>query len=387
MSFFPPNLIVKVGIPGIQGASFDADPIRAVCVDARDRSEAAAVSTGADAASASAALAATETARDAALAARDAALAASSSISIGTPGGVCPLGADSLVPGTYLPPLPPLPAVIPFATNEEATAGIVTDKAVAPSSLKAALDARPSGGGALVLTLAHTTEAQSTTSATYETLYEGAIIARGAWHGDRLTVLVQRSGAGQVRATLSDGAHTVQAEGAAFAASGMDTLSLDGATLDDNSVWTLTLAALASTGTVALSRIKVTADPMDSLSPPLVASGVGGSTNGTTWAELAAATILPTALQPDGRSGLILSGAVTLTGATGAEVRVTVYGTVGSSTTTTSAVATVTASGVVRVDAPYPAVAAPVMTVRVEGRITAGTGTLALPTWQINLEQ
>ena len=132
MSFFPPNLIVKVGIPGIQGASFDADPLRAVCVDARDRSEAAAVSTGADAASASAALAATETARDAALAARDAALAASSSISIGTPGGVCPLGADSLVPGTYLP----------FATNEEATAGVVTDKIVAPSALKAALDAR-----------------------------------------------------------------------------------------------------------------------------------------------------------------------------------------------------------------------------------------------------
>lgn len=184
MSFFPPNLIVKVGIPGIQGASFDADPIRAVCVDARDRSEAAAVSTGADAASAGAALAATETARDTALAARDAALAASSSISIGTPGGVCPLGADSLVPGTYLP------AVIPFATNEEATAGVVTDKIVAPSSLKAALDARPSGGGALTLTLMHTTEAQSTTSATYEDLYVGKIIARRAWHADRLLSLI-----------------------------------------------------------------------------------------------------------------------------------------------------------------------------------------------------
>ena len=384
MSFFPPNLIVKVGIPGIQGASFDADPIRAVCVDARDRSEAAAVSTGADAASASAALAATETARDAALSARDAALAASSSISIGTPGGVCPLGADSLVPGTYLPPLP---AVIPFATNEEATAGVVTDKVVAPSALRAALDARPSGGGALTLTLMHTTEVQSTTSATYEDLYTGKIIARRAWHADRLTVLVQRSGAGQVRATLSDGTHQVAAEGAAFAVSGVDTLTLDGATLDDNAVWTLTLAALASTGTVALSRIKCTADPVDSLSPPLVASGAGGSTNGTTWAELAAATILPTALQPDGKAGLILSGAVTLAGATGAEIRVTVSGTVGGTTTSTSATATVTASGVVRLDCAYPAVAAPVMTVRVEGRITAGTGTLSLSTWQINLEQ
>ena len=377
MSFFPPNLIVKVGIPGIQGASFDADPIRAVCVDARDRSEAAAVSTGADAASASAALAATETARDAALSARDAALAASSSISIGTPGGVCPLGADSLVPGTYLP----------FATNEEATAGVVTDKIVAPSALRAALDARPSGGGALTLTLMHTTEVQSTTSATYEDLYTGKIIARRAWHADRLTVLVQRSGAGQVRATLSDGTHQVAAEGAAFAVSGVDTLTLDGATLDDNAVWTLTLAALASTGTVALSRIKCTADPVDSLSPPLVASGAGGNTNGTTWVELAAATILPTALQPDGRAGVILSGAVTLAGATGAEIRVTVSGTVGGTTTTTGATGAVTASGVIRLDCAYPAVAAPVMAVRVEGRITAGAGTLSLSAWQINLEQ
>lgn len=384
MSFFPPNLIVKVGIPGIQGASFDADPIRAVCVDARDRSEAAAVSTGADAASAGAALAATETARDTALAARDAALAASSSISIGTPGGVCPLGADSLVPGTYLPPLP---AVIPFATNEEATAGVVTDKIVAPSALKAALDARPSGGGTLVLTLAHTTEAQSTTSATYEDLYVGRVIARRAWHADRLSVLVQRSGAGQVRATLSDGTHQVQVEGAAFAAAGVDALALNGSTLDDNAVWTLTLAALASTGTVALSRIKCTADPADALSPPLVASGAGGNTNGTTWVELAAATILPTALQPDGRSGVILSGAVTLTGATGAEIRVTVTGATGGTVTSTSATATVAASGVVRLDCVYPAVAAPVMAVRIEGRITAGSGSLSLPTWQLNMEQ
>ena len=377
MSFFPPNLIVKVGIPGIQGASFDADPIRAVCMDARDRSEAAAVSAGADAASAGAALAAAETARDAALSARDAALAASSSISIGTPGGVCPLGADSLVPGTYLP----------LATNEEATAGVVTDKIVAPSALRAALDARPSGGGALTLTLMHTTEVQSTTSATYEDLYVGRVIARRAWHSDRLVLLVQRSGAGQVRATLSDGTHQVQVEVAAFAAVGVDTLALDGGTLDDNAVWTLTLAAKASTGTVTLSRIKATADPVDAMSPPLVASGTGGNTNGTAWAELTAATILPTALQPDGRSGVILSGAVTLTGATGAEIRVTVSGTVGGTTTTTSATGTVTASGVVRLDCAYPAVAAPVMTVRVEGRITAGTGTLALPTWQINLEQ
>ena len=152
-------------------------------------------------------------------------------------------------------------------------------------------------------------------------------------------------------------------------------------------MWTLTVDAKASSGTVALSRIKVTADPADALSPPLVASGTGSSTNGTTWAELAAATILPTALQPDGRSGVILSGAVTLTGATGAEVRVTVSGTVGGTTTTTSATATVTASGVVRLDCAYPAVAAPVMTARVEGRITAGTGTLALPVWQLNMEQ
>ena len=243
------------------------------------------------------------------------------------------------------------------------------------------------GGGSVSLTLAHTTETMATTSSTYEDLYVGKIIARRAWHSDRLTVLVQRSGAGQVRATLSDGIHQVAVEGVVFTAAGVDTLTLDGGTLDDNAVWTLTLAAKASTGTVTLSRIKTTADPVDSLSPPLVASGAGGSTNGTTWAELAAATILPTALQPDGRSGLILSGAVTLTGATGAEVRVTASGTVGGATTTTSATGAVTASGVIRLDCAYPAVAAPVMAVRVGGRITAGTGTLSLPTWQINLEQ
>ena len=243
------------------------------------------------------------------------------------------------------------------------------------------------GGGSVSLTLAHTTEAQSTTSATYEDLYTGRVIARRAWHSDRLAVLVQRSGAGRVRAALSDGTHQVAVEGVVFTAAGTDTLTLDAATLDDNAVWTLTLAALASTGTVTLSRVKLTADPVDALSPPLVASGAGGNTNGTTWTELASATILPTALQPDGRSGLILSGAVTLTGASGAEIRVTVAGTVGSTTTTSNAVATVAASGVIRLDVPYPAVAAPTMAVKIEGRITAGTGTLALPTWQINLEQ
>ena len=45
------------------------------------------------------------------------------------------------------------------------------------------------------------------------------------------------------------------------------------------------------------------------------------------------------------------------------------------------------ASGVIRLDCAYPAVAAPTMTVKVESRITAGTGTLALPVWQLNMEQ
>ena len=49
--------------------------------------------------------------------------------------------------------------------------------------------------------------------------------------------------------------------------------------------------------------------------------------------------------------------------------------------------ATVPTGEVVVLAVPYPAVAAPVMTVRIEGRITAGTGTIALPTWQVNMEQ
>jgi hypothetical protein len=243
------------------------------------------------------------------------------------------------------------------------------------------------GGGALVLTLAHSSEDKSTTSATYEDLYSGSIIARSAWHSATFLALVQRSGAGQVRVTVTDGTHTAQVEGAAFTAEGQDALVLDCSTLNDNAVWTITVAALTSGGSATISRIKITADPVDAFSPPFVASGTGGSTNTTTWAELASASVLPTALQPDGLSGVILSGAATLTGATGAEVRVTVSGTVGATTTSETATATITASGVFRLDCRYPAIAAATMAVRIDGRVTAGTGTLALPTWQLNIEQ
>jgi hypothetical protein len=133
--------------------------------------------------------------------------------------------------------------------------------------------------------------------------------------------------------------------------------------------------------------VKITADPVDAMSPPLAASGAGSSSNATTWTELASATILPTALQPDGASGVILSGAATLTGATGAEIRVTISGTVGATTTSETATATITASGVFRLDCRYPAIAAATMAVRIDGRVTAGSGTIALGAWQLNIEQ
>ena len=270
------------------------------------------------------------------------------------------------------------------ATLAEVQAGTQTNTFVSPKTL---VDAGVGGSSGTMYTVFHSTEDRSTTSATFDPLYSGSFVANSAWHGSTLTCYIVRAGAGQLRVTVSDGTTTVTVDGTVFTAAGTDKVSVSCATLATNVVWTFTVFALASSGTVTLSRIKVVASPQDALMPHVCALGAGGSTNMTTWAQLASCTILPTALQPDGKAGLILSGGVTLTGATGAEVRVTVSGTVGEVTTTTSATATVSASGVSRLSCPYPAVAAVVMSVRIDGRITAGSGTLALPVWQLNMEQ
>ena len=126
-------------------------------------------------------------------------------------------------------------------------------------------------GGSVMLTLFHTTEPQSTTEESYTALYTGKLIPRLDWHGDTLSVLVRHSGTGQIRATVTDGTDTVTDEGTAFTTEGTDELSLDISTLDDSVLWTFTVEGKGTDCNV--SRVKVTADPVNEFSPPLVAAG------------------------------------------------------------------------------------------------------------------
>jgi hypothetical protein len=69
---------------------------------------------------------------------------------VGVPDGLAPLGPDGKVPDGYLPEFSNLPGanlpeatqeypgIVQLATDEEATAGTVTDKAVSPNQLKTA---------------------------------------------------------------------------------------------------------------------------------------------------------------------------------------------------------------------------------------------------------
>lgn len=232
------------------------------------------------------------------------------------------------------------------------------------------------GGGSVMLTFFHTTEAKSTPEASYTPLYEGNLIPRLDWHGDTLSVLVQRSGTGQVQAKITDGTVTVTDEGESFSADGMDELSLDVSTLDDSVLWTFTVEGKgASCGT---SRVKVTADPVNEFSPPLVASGAGGTTNTAAFTELASATLLPW-LDVDGNGGVVLLADVDLGAATGADVRITIG--------TESATVGVSSNGIVFIRCPFPSSPAALMTARVDGRITDGAGTMSLNHYQIHIKK
>lgn len=232
-------------------------------------------------------------------------------------------------------------------------------------------------GGSVMLTLFHTTEPQSTTEESYTALYTGKLIPRLDWHGDTLSVLVRHSGTGQIRATITDGTDTVTDEGTAFSMEGTDELSLDISTLDDSFLWTFTVEGKGTDCNA--SRVKVTADPVDEFSPPLVASGAGGTTNSAAYTELASSTFLPTWLDVDGNGGVVLLVDVDLGTATGADVRITIG--------TESATVAVSADGITSVRCPFPATAAAMLTARIDGRVTAGAGTMSLNHYQIHIEK
>jgi len=238
-------------------------------------------------------------------------------------------------------------------------------------------DEQGGGGGSVMLTLFHTTEAQSTTEETYTALYTGKLIPLLDWHGDVLYVLVRHSGTGQIRATITDGTGTVADEGTAFTTEGTDELSLDISTLDDSVLWTFTVEGKGTDCNA--SRVKVTVDPVHEFSPPLEASGAGGTTNSAAYAELASSTFLPTWLDVDGNGGVVLLADVSLGTATGADVRITVG--------TESATVAVSADGITSVRCPFPATAAAMLTTRIDGRVTAGSGTISLNHYQIHIEK
>jgi len=271
--------------------------------------------------------------------------------------------------------------LVELATNEEAVAGTDTARAVTPAGVAAAVSAATSGlvSGAEMLTLVHTTIPQSTTATAYDVLATGKIIGRSDWHGPELTVLLRRSGSGQIRVSLSDGTTTVTAETAVFAVAGTDELTLDTTTLADGVTWDLTVEALTDDAGVTVERLKILADPIDEFAPPLVGSGTGNSTNSTSWAELGTSTFLPTWLDVDGRGGVVLLADVDLGTATGAEVRITIG--------TESVTQAITSNGVAEIHCPFPSVPSAVMSAKIEGKVTGGSGTIALSHWQLHIEK
>ncbi|MCF4151746.1 hypothetical protein L2W58_08015 [Dethiosulfovibrio sp. F2B] len=264
-----------------------------------------------------------------------------------------------------------LAGMIPVATQ--------AGKGLMSAEDKTKLDALGSGGSSVMLTLVHTTIPSSTTATAYEVLATGQIVGRSDWYMPELSVLLRRSGSGQVRLSLSDGTTTITAETSVFAGVGTNKLTLDTSTLIDGVAWDLTVEALSTTGTVTVDRLKIMADPVNEFAPPLVGSGTGNSTNSTSWAELGTSTFLPTWLDVDGRGGVILLADVDLGTATGADIRITIG--------TESVTQAVAFSGVVEIHCPFPSVPSAIMSAKIEGKVTGGSGTIALSHWQLHIEK
>ena len=300
--------------------------------------------------------------------------------------------SDATVPAST--DIPPLSAVATTETNGFMSS---TDKAkldgidLATTSTdglmsaadKTKLDGLGTGGSSVMLTLVHTTIPSSTTATEYDVLATGRIIGRSDWHMPQLSVLLRRSGSGQVRLSLTDGTTTVTAETAAFTTSGTDELTLDTTTLADGVTWDLSVEALTDASEVTVERLKIMADPVNEFSPVMAVAKAGNSTNSPTFAELDRSYFMAAGINVDAAGGVVALCDVDMGTATEAELRVTVSG-AGSSE---SATATVTASGVTEIRCPYPPVASAVASCCVEGRVTAGSGTISLSHYQLHVER
>ena len=132
-----------------------------------------------------------------------------------------------------------------------------------------------------------------------------------------------------------------------------------------------------------MERLKILADPVNEFAPVMAVAKAGNSMSGSTFAELDLSYFMAAGINVDAAGGVVALCDVDLGTATGAELRVTVSG-AGSSE---SATATVTASGVTEIRCPYPPVASAVASCRVEGRVTAGSGTIALSHYQLHVER
>jgi hypothetical protein len=84
-------------------------------------------------------------------------------------------------------------------------------------------------------------------------------------------------------------------------------------------------------------------------------------------------------LDVDGRGGVILLADVDLGAAAGAEIRITIG--------TESVTQAVAFSGVVEIYCPFPSVPSAIMSAKIEGKVTGGSGTIALSHWQLHIEK
>lgn len=238
------------------------------------------------------------------------------------------------------------------------------------------------GGGSLVLTLAHSTTSKSTTSATYEALYTGSFIGRSDWYEDPYEVMVGRSGSGQIKVRLSDGTSMIESENAAFSSAGIDTFSMASTALANNKVWTFTVF-VKSSATAYLDRVKLFVNPVNEFAPITYVTKKGNVTNSAEFVPLGTSYFIAAGTNVDAASRVLALCQVDKGTAASVEIRVTVSGT-GSSESVTQSTST---SGIMELRCPYPPVAAAVIECQIDGRVSSGAGTLSLDHYQLNVER
>ncbi|MDD3263471.1 MAG: hypothetical protein PHT94_01085 [Candidatus Nanoarchaeia archaeon] len=228
------------------------------------------------------------------------------------------------------------------------------------------------------VTLFHNTDLKSTTNESYETLYTGNLIYNKNWYNnEKLLILIKRFGTGTIKISIFDGVNTIFSESDSFTDEDTEIFNLSITTLSDSRPWVITIEGKGSNCNI--SRIKILTDPLNELSPILVSSGIGNSTNSTSFVELANSSFLVGWLDVDNNGKIIAVINADIETATSAELKLIIG--------TESEIITITDDSIHYIVCNIPSTINSILTYKIEGRIASGSGTLELKHYQIHVEK